>query len=252
MAGRASALLIGVMLVASCSQASSEPLVVTAPAVSAPASPSAGPSAVPIEAEGSLGPHDGSLRAFAPADSEIIDVRAIASSGSVPAQMVLTWARGRDDYSEFGLLLWQHTGSGEDTWGVAYRLQDRKFTGVRRAGPPGYLRRSRNGLGISGIDVDVGDLTADGHADLLTVERGSGSGYCSIFRVLATGRGKVRPIYFERTCDTSMRITEDGLLLIDEATRGKNCENIHGCGRRIRLLRWTGTGWEQVSSREKS
>lgn len=90
----------------------------------------------------------------------------------------------------------------------------------------------------------------DGHADVLVAEEGSGTAGCSLFKVLANEGRKVRQIYFEEACEANLAITEDSLLKVDEATYPRGCENIHGCGRRIQLLRWNGANWDPVRAPE--
>lgn len=262
-----SKLLVGAMLLTSCTQGSPDvPGAAGTPVSPAPtvtpdqpnrekteATPAPKPSPIPLKTADVPDPHNVSLYRFAPADARIVHVRPIAESGGAPAQLVLTWARGGDESvpDEIGLLLWQYTGGLQVSWKVVYLVHDRPLAGVMRAGPPGGLRRARADIGVvSRIAVAVGDLTGDGHSDVLAVEQGSGTAGCSLFRALANEGKRVRQIRFEEACETSMSITKEGLLEIEEATYGKGCQNIHGCGRRIRLLRWNGAEWEQISSRE--
>jgi hypothetical protein len=269
---------IAAMLLVSCSQGNLN----TATALRPAASPAAAitpeppnnqnpelrrgrrPSPVPIETIDVSSPHNVSLSRFAPADAQIQWARPITQRGSARPQLVVTWERRSHirigdrrirrptgPVREVGLLVWQYMG--HDRWRAVYRIQHRGFKSVTRAGPPGRLRRRVDGAagGVFGIGIHIGDLTADGHPDVLTREQGTGSGGCSLFRVLASEGSSVRQIRFDETCDTRMDITEEGLLRINEATYREECESAHGCGRRIRGLFWTGADWEEVSSRRE-
>jgi hypothetical protein len=272
--GRASKILaIAAMLLVSCTQESPDTTSAPRPAASPTSAitpelpnkqskgprPGRAPAPVPVETVAVSNPLPVSLHRFAPADAQVVWARPVAQGRGIQPQLVLTWERRSTIHighrrirrpvgpvREVGLLLWQYTGR-QNRWNVIYRVQHRGFKGVIRAGPPGHLRRSGDdGVGVFAIGVHVGDLTGDGHPDLLTREEGTGTGGCSFFRVLATERGRLRQIRLEETCETEMDITQEGLLRIKEATYGKRCEHIHGCGTRIRRLRWTGSAWEEV------
>jgi hypothetical protein len=219
---------------------------------SAQPAPEAQRSPIPLTTSDVTDPRDVSPFRFAPADSRILVVSPISEAGGVPAQLVLTWARGGDGSlpEEIGLLLWQHAGGLQAPWKVVYVIHDLTGSGIFRAGSPGRLRRARADIGLlSRIGMDIGDVTGDGHGDVLVFEEGSGTAGCSLFRVLANTGRTVEQIYFEEACETSMAITENGLLKVDEATYPKGCKNIHGCGRRFRLLRWNGAGWDELEGR---
>jgi hypothetical protein len=209
-------------------------------------------SPIPLRTADVPDPQDVSLHRFAPADARVLQVRPIRGAGGVPAQLVLTWERGDESAPrELGLLLWQYTGGLRVSWKVVYLIHDRPRNGVAQAGPPGDLHRTREAIGISGIGFDLGDLTGDGHHELLTEEHGSGTAGCAFFRVLATEGSEIRQIRVEETCETHMNITRDGLLEISEAVYPKWCESPHGCALRIRSLKWNGGAWQQVGKRHK-
>lgn len=216
------------------------------------AGPEAESSPIPLATTDVPDPRRVSLFRFAPPEARILAVQPISKSSGVPAQLALAWERGDHGSlpEEIGLLLWQHTGGLQSSWRVVYAIHDFTQSGIFRAGSPGRLRRAHPDIGLVWrIGMDVGDVTGDGHGDVLVFEEGSGTAGCSLFRVLANMARIVQQIYFEEACETNMAITEAGLLKVDEATYPKGCENIHGCGRRIRLLRWNGAGWDGVERR---
>lgn len=257
-------LVVGVVIVASCTQGSSETAGPHETDISPPVNislerakrgyrdltqPEGRPSPVPLETIDVADPRKVTPSRFVPSDALVNEVWPIAEAGGVPAQLLVTWKRNGSPPGEFGLLLWQHSSAPRGPWKVVYRVQHRPFTGIMRVGRPGHLRRKAAKVGgVFGISVGLGDLNGDSHGDVLTRELGSGSGGCTLFRVLANEGARVRQIRFENACEMEMEITRTGLLEITHATYGEGCENIHGCGRRIRLLRWTGTVWTQVSS----
>lgn len=69
--------------------------------------PKQGPSPIPLTTADVPDPRAVSLFRFAPADARILVARPISEIGGAPAQLVLTWERGRDESvpKELGLLL---------------------------------------------------------------------------------------------------------------------------------------------------
>lgn len=206
-------------------------------------------SPIPLFTSDVSDPRDVSLHRFAPAEARILQVRPIREAGGVPPQLVLTWERDDQYDKELGLLLWQYTGGLQVSWKVVYLIRDRRRTAVARAGPPRDVHQTPDEIGISFVRFDLGDVTGDGHPDVLTEEHGSGTGGCAVFRVLANEGSAVHQIRIEETCETRMSLTRDGLLEIDEAAYPKWCESPHGCARRIRSLSWNSHEWVQVSER---
>jgi hypothetical protein len=143
-------------------------------------------------------------------------------------QMVLTWSDGSPLRRRNGLIVWQR--SEDESWHAVYALTD-----------PVHL-------GVFGIRVDAGELTDDAIADVLSFEDVGGSGACGTYRVIASTVGDASEIFRRDTCDTQIAIS-GGDLRIREAVF--HAGDPHCCPSAFResTLRWTGTSWDEVSSR---
>ena len=142
-------------------------------------------------------------------------------------QIVLTWSDGRPLRRRNGLIVWQR--SEDEGWHAVYA-----FTDPAR-------------LGVFGIRVDVGELTDDAIADVLSFEDVGGSGACGTYRVIASSPGDANEIFRRDACDTQMAIS-GGDLRIREAVF--HADDPHCCPSAFResTLRWNGTSWDEVSS----
>jgi hypothetical protein len=143
-----------------------------------------------------------SARELAPPRSTV-ETAVLRATGAVPEQVFVRWKRETRTgagskagslTSEQGVLLWQADREGRATkWRVVY---------ARRY--PWYLT----------LEYATGDVTRDGHADVL-LDALQGSGGCGPWRVAATVAGRTRDIFSRDTCETRMAI-EKGALVIDE------------------------------------
>jgi hypothetical protein len=142
-------------------------------------------------------------------------------------QIVLTWSDGGPLRRRNGLIVWQR--SEDEGWHAVYA-----FTDPAR-------------LGVFGIRVDVGELTDDAIADVLSFEDVGGSGACGTYRVIASSPGDANEIFRRDACDTQMAIS-GGDLRIREAVF--HADDPHCCPSAFResTLRWNGTSWDEVSS----
>jgi hypothetical protein len=142
-------------------------------------------------------------------------------------QIVLTWSDGGPLRRRNGLIVWQR--SEDEGWHAVYA-----FTDPAR-------------LGVFGIRVDVGELTDDAIADVLSFEDVGGSGACGTYRVIASSPGDASEIFRRDACDTQMAIS-GGDLRIREAVF--HADDPHCCPSAFResTLRWNGTSWDEVSS----
>jgi hypothetical protein len=142
-------------------------------------------------------------------------------------QIVLTWSDGGPLRRRNGLIVWQR--SEDEGWHAVYALTD-----------PARL-------GVFGIRVDVGELTDDAIADVLSFEDVGGSGACGTYRVIASSPGDANEIFRRDACDTQMVIS-GGDLRIREAVF--HADDPHCCPSAFResTLRWNGTSWDEVSS----
>src|SRR5205814_8213161 len=96
---------------------------------------------------------------------------------------------GRPAEQEQGLIVWQRDPTG---WHIAYRHRY----------PFGLMP-----------ELQFGDVTADGHDDILLVES-QGTAYCGPRRILATVAGKVERLFGRYLCEGQAKI-ESGALVFD-------------------------------------
>jgi hypothetical protein len=174
----------------------------------------------------------GDLAPLSPPGSTISSSEIWTTPADPLEQIALVWRRGEDPFApETGLIVWQLTPD-QATWRAVYAFTDRPRTGVL------------------GIEVASGDLTGDGIADLLTLERSGGSGACGRSRIVAPTAGSAAEIFRQDACDTEIAIV-DGALEIREAVFGP--DDPHCCPSAIRTstLEWDGERFEQTSSAEK-
>jgi hypothetical protein len=144
----------------------------------------------------------------------------VPRAAGIPDQVVAAWSRGDDPLrQDWGLALWQNYPD-ERAWRVTYAFEDRS--------PKGVL----------GITATFGDLTSDGHEEVLTFESTGGSGACGTWRVLATDDTLITgEIWHEQTCDTRVEIGAGGLVVEEALYRP---EDPHCCPSRTRTttLAW--------------
>lgn len=162
----------------------------------------------------------------------------LPAAGGIPEQVLVAWRRETRTQagpkagllqSEQGVLVWQARPTRRSTqWRVVY---ERRY--------PRYLS----------LRYRTGDVTRDGHADVL-VNASQGSSGCGPWRVVAVADGRTRDIFYRDTCETEMRI-EDGALIIDEPVGP--CPTPQGSvhcfgGRRQTSKRWNGSRLVAVDS----
>lgn len=160
-----------------------------------------------------------------------VETSVLPAAGRVPEQVFVQWERETRTeagpgagqlQSEQGVLLWQADREGRATkWRVVY---GRRY--------PWYLS-----LGYA-----TGDVTGDGHADIL-LSALQGSGGCGPWRLVATVAGRMREMFSRDACEMRMAI-ERGALVIDEPIGP--CPDPQGSvhcfgGRRRVEKRWNGT-----------
>jgi len=215
----------------------------TSPSESTPAGPSSTPSPTveislqlpkdaPISVEEPLSATQiasEDYAALAPPGATVTFTSVLTSPQDPLDQIALVWGRGDDAFaSEHGVVLWQRFGSAP-AWRALYAFTDRPSAGVL------------------GIDLDVGELTADGVPDLLTFEQMGGTGACGTWRVIASAIGAASEIFREDTCDTEVRIAGDGLE-VRAAVFGPNDPHCCPSAFRVSRLEWDGQAFAETRS----
>lgn len=127
-------------------------------------------------------------------------------------------------------VVWQH---GAPRSLFSFGLLQREGGGWRRV----YVVRTR--LRYESAQLQTGDVTADGHLDVL-VSFVNGSGGCGPRRLLATERARTRVIFYENSCDTNYTLRH-GRLVLDAGWY--TLQDSHCCPTYTRrtVLRWNGS-----------
>jgi hypothetical protein len=165
------------------------------------------------------------VRTLAPAFSQT-SVYRLPAAGGAPEQLAVVWSRayrsrpgahGSTQQQE-GLLIWQRVAP------TRWRIVDRRRASV------GQL-----------LGVTIGDVTRDGHPDVLAVI-GEGSGACGPRLLLAWAAGRERALLSRNECESTYRI-RGGALVVDEPVGP--CPYANGSahcfgGVRHTVMRWNG------------
>ena len=174
----------------------------------------------------------GDLTSLVPAGSSITSqaqtIGAVVGSGPVPNdEIALVWLDEGPPERSTGLIVWQRFE--DESWHAVYAFTD----------PP---RR-----GVLGIRLDIGDVTRDAFADVLSLEDVGGSGACGTYRVIASGVDDASEIFRRDTCDTQIAIVGRDLRVREAIFRA---DDPHCCPSAFResTLRWNGTSWDEISS----
>lgn len=175
-----------------------------------------------------LAPDDISTARLTPAGALAGDRDTVAGAAGALDQIVVTWSEGSDPLRQaHGLAIWQRFPDAP-AWSVVYSFVDKASAGVL------------------GVRVELGDLTGDGHEDVLSLESLGGSGACGVWRVIATQEGITSEIYGQQTCDTQVEI-DAGTLVVTESVYAPG--DSHCCPSKYRTttLRWNGETWDILS-----
>jgi len=174
----------------------------------------------------------GDLTSLVPAGSSITSqaqtIGAVVGSGPVPNdEIALAWLDEGPAERSTGLIVWQRFE--DESWHAVYAFTD----------PP---RK-----GVFGIRLDMGDVTRDAVADVLSLEDVGGSGACGTYRVIASGVDDASEIFRRDTCDTQIAIAGRDLRVREAIFRS---DDPHCCPSAFResTLRWNGSSWDEISS----
>jgi hypothetical protein len=193
-----------------------------------------------------LGQLRGLTGTFIPQDAHLRSSTLAAGSDL----LVVSWWKGRtDSYPRTsGVYMWKRDPENAPmSWRRVYgvTLDNGRDVAI---GPPGAESSEDTSIGEYALTAGVEDVTGDGSADVLTLETNSGSGGCGIWRVFEATRTSFRQIFRREHCEHPIAFHK-GLLRIDSAIYGKDCDSIHGCGTRRTWLRWDGNEWNKVRTR---
>lgn len=162
-----------------------------------------------------------------------VDAKRLPAAGGAPEQIAVTWSRqvrlpdryGYRDYPEQGFLVWQRLKPS--LWHVVYERP----------------------LAYGGYDgVQVGDVTGDGHPDvLLAVVMGSGA--CGPRRLVAHAGNRTRELYARDFCEGDAAIMGDALRVQEKVGPCPHKEASAHCsgGFRTTFYRWRGA--KRISAR---
>ncbi|HET7236771.1 MAG TPA: hypothetical protein VFK59_10115 [Actinomycetota bacterium] len=155
----------------------------------------------------------------------------LPAAGSTPDQVAVAYALGEDPFAaEHGVAVWERFAD-LPAWSVVYAFVD----------PPEE--------GVLGIRLEAGDLTGDGHADVLTLEDRGGSGACGTWTVVSGTAEDTARIFRRQTCDAEIVIDDGGLRLREAVFEP---DDPHCCPSAFRTsrLEWDGERFVVVSSDE--
>jgi hypothetical protein len=167
-------------------------------------------------------------RRLVPSDAVVVHAWPIPAGGGVPAQLAVHWQRvslAGSPLDTSGLVLWERARSSSG-WRLIHSL---RF--------PAHL------VGL--LNLRVGDVNGDGHADVVLFEDMGGSACCGVYRVLAEVRRHITQLLVRRGCfdNTRVRLMHGALVMYDGVERDPRTANqIHCCWKTwLRTdLRWRG------------
>jgi hypothetical protein len=167
--------------------------------------------------------------ALVPPDAHLTDRLTLPAASGIPDGVAVAYVLGPDPFAaEHGFALWQRFDEAP-AWSVVFAFVD----------PP---RK-----GILGIRLEAGDLTADGHPEILAFEDQGGTGACGTWRVIAPAPGMAREVFRRTTCDTQIRIAGD-VLDVREAVFEPGDPHCCPSAFRRTTLRWNGLRFREIAS----
>lgn len=184
--------------------------------------------AAPIEED--LAPEELDDAALVPPGAQLLDRITLEAAGDVPDQVAVTYVIGEDPFAaEHGVAVWQRFDE-PPAWSVVLAFVD----------PPAR--------GVLGIRMQAGDLTGDGHDEVLTFEETGGSGACGRWRVLAATGVNTEQVFARQTCDTEILLV-GGALEVREAVYEPDDPHCCPSAFRTTTLEWDGEAFEETDVR---
>lgn len=217
----------------SASATTTTPPSVTATVTSSP-SPTASPRPIPpawaAPIEEDLAPAELDDGALVPPGAELTGRIDLPAGGGLPDQVAVAYAIGEDPFArEHGFAVWQRFAE-PPYWSVVYAFVDARERGVL------------------GIRLQAGDLTGDGHEDVLVFEETGGSGACGRWRVAAAAPEGAVTAFKRQTCDAEFQI-RGGALELREAVYEPGDPHCCPSAFRYATYEWNGQRFEETSSR---
>lgn len=176
-------------------------------------------------------PEDLPDEALVPPGARLAERIELVGAGEVPDQVAVAYSLGDDPFAaEHGLAIWQRFAE-PPAWSVVYAFVDPSEEGVL------------------GIRLQSGDLTGDGHAEVLVFEDRGGTGACGTWTIVSGGASDTARIFRRKTCDAELKISDGGLALREAVFVP---EDPHCCPSAFRTsrLEWDGERFAVVSTEE--
>lgn len=204
-----------------------EPTVTTSPEPSLNPRPTPPAWAAPIDED--VDPGILEDQALVPPDAQLTDRITLPAASGIPDGVAVTYVLGPDPFAaEHGFALWQRFDEAP-AWSVVFAFVD----------PPR--------AGILGIRLETGDLTGDGHPEILVFEDRGGTGACGTWRVIGPAPGGAGEVFRRTTCDTQIRIAGDALE-VREAVFEPGDPHCCPSAFRRSTLRWDGFRFRETDS----
>ena len=179
---------------------------------------------VPRTFGGAFAPQTVPLQALIPERGRVWSARVVPAAAGIPPEIVVTWD---EEVGLRGLAVWQRHRGFVGRW--------------RRI----YLRRRGDESPFQRFETTTGDVTGDGHQDVLVFEDEDGSGGWGTYRLLAVVSGTMRQLYVRRASSdwTTIRLRHGAHAVSDGIGKDpRSAGSIHCCPRfiRTRVKRWNG------------
>jgi hypothetical protein len=169
------------------------------------------------------------LAALVPADSSPTNEWRLVGGKDAPDQIAVSWTRTfAYQHKERGLVIWQQTPRFR--WKRVYSL-------ITDSGNDSYPSS------VDEVSATSGDVTGDGHPDLLIDAAEYGTGTCGTFTLLGTVGQHLRRLLRVWACGdrVNVQLVPRALLIASRFDKDPATSTmIHCCYRRVRktLLRW--------------
>ena len=198
------------------------------------------PAPMPKRFAGVFAPAKLPLLELVPKDAVVMHGWSVPAGGGVPPQVAVWWQRtslAGSSLDTSGLAIWQRLPRAA-SWRLVSSL---RFPVYR----------------VEGVHIRAGDVSGDGHPDLLLFEDMGGSAGCGLYRLLASVQGQMTQLSVRRGCFDNARLRLHGgaLVMYDGIAKDpRTLEQIHCCWRvwLRTVMRWRGRKLVGVERRQIS